>query len=103
MKLAPSISCYRIALVLLGMMMAAASPAYASSAMTSALCQILCMTAGPIGAAAATLGVLSVGISASLGKVSPGMALTVGSGIAILFGATAIAATFGITNPCGCP
>lgn len=73
------------------------------SGMTGTLCSVIRILQGPLGAGMATLAVVSVGISAVLGKGSWGMALTVTAGIVVLFSAMAIT-TFllpGNANPCG--
>jgi len=49
--------------------------------------------------AVATLGVIAVGISATLGKISVPMAITVAVGISIIFGANTIAGFFGLQCP----
>jgi type IV secretory pathway VirB2 component (pilin) len=69
--------------------------------MATVLCNTLDVVQGDIGEGIATMGVLSVGIAATLGRVSWGMAVTVAIGIAILFSAADVAAAFGITSPCG--
>jgi type IV secretory pathway VirB2 component (pilin) len=57
------------------------------------------MFTGSLGKAIATIGVLIVAVGAALGKVSWTMAVTVACGIAAMFGARAIAGSFGG----GCP
>lgn len=54
------------------------------------LCNIVEIVNGPAGAAIATLAIIVIGLGALLGKVSWGMAIIVGLGIAIIFGAEAI-------------
>jgi type IV secretory pathway VirB2 component (pilin) len=52
---------------------------------------------GGMGRGLATMAIIALGISATLGKVSWGMAVMVGVGIAIFFGAATIASDFGVT------
>lgn len=60
------------------------------SPMEQVLCSILLLIVGDVGRGVATLAVMSLGIGAMMGKVSWGQALTVASGIGIMFGATLI-------------
>lgn len=54
------------------------------------LCNVVEIVNGPAGAAIATLAIIVIGLGALLGKVSWGMAIIVGLGIGIIFGAEAI-------------
>jgi type IV secretory pathway VirB2 component (pilin) len=70
------------------------SPAYAAvTPMGAVLMDILCWMYGSLGRGVATIGVISVGVAAALGKASWGLALTVGVGISIIFNCVAIAGT----------
>lgn len=60
------------------------------SPMEQVLCSILLLIVGDVGRGVATLAVMSLGIGAMMGKVSWGQALTVVSGIGIMFGSTLI-------------
>lgn len=58
--------------------------------MEQVLCSILFLIVGDVGRGVSTLAVMSMGIGAMMGKVSWGQALTVASGIGIMFGAPII-------------
>ena len=66
--------------------MAAAS----ESAISGALCRVANALTGKIGRGIATIGVVMLGIGLFLGKLSWGLAVAVGIGIAGIFGATTI-------------
>jgi type IV secretory pathway VirB2 component (pilin) len=51
------------------------------------LCQIVWMVYGNLGRALATIAVIVIGVGATLGKVSWGLAITVAVGIAVIFNA----------------
>lgn len=58
--------------------------AWAGSPMGDVLCDVVEMiTQGNLGRALATLGIIIVGVGASIGKVSWGLAMTVAVGIAV--------------------
>ncbi len=54
------------------------------------LCDVVGWMTGPVGAGIATLAVIIIGVGALLGKVSWGMAIIVGLGVAIVFGAPSV-------------
>jgi type IV secretory pathway VirB2 component (pilin) len=54
------------------------------------LCRVVDFMYGNLGRGLATLGIITLGIGALLGKVTWGMALTVGIGISVIFNAEAI-------------
>lgn len=54
------------------------------------LCKVVGWFNGPVGGGIATLAIMVVGIGALMGKVSWGMAIIVGLGVAIIFGADTI-------------
>jgi type IV secretory pathway VirB2 component (pilin) len=54
------------------------------------LCSVANWFTGPVGAGIATLAILVIGIGALMGKVSWGMAIIVGIGVAVIFGADTI-------------
>jgi len=56
----------------------------------SLLCGVAGWFTGPVGSGIATLAILVIGIGALMGKVSWGMAIIVGLGVAIIFGAPTI-------------
>lgn len=54
------------------------------------LCTVVSWFTGPIGQGVATLAIIVIGVGALMGKVSWGMAIIVGIGVAVIFGAPAI-------------
>lgn len=54
------------------------------------LCTVVSWFTGPIGQGIATLAIIVIGVGALMGKVSWGMAIIVGIGVAVIFGAPAI-------------
>ena len=54
------------------------------------LCSAINLVQGPIGSGLATLAIIVIGMGALMGKVSWGMAIIVGIGIGIIFGAPTI-------------
>ncbi len=60
------------------------------AAISKVLCNAVKLINGQTGKALATLAVIVIGIGALMGKVSWGMAIIVGIGIAVIFGAGAI-------------
>jgi type IV secretory pathway VirB2 component (pilin) len=64
--------------------MATATNAYAITPMAEVLCYVLEMFQGNLGKGLATIGMCILGLGAVMGKVSWGMALTVGVGISIM-------------------
>lgn len=54
------------------------------------LCDVAGWFTGPVGQGIATLAIIVIGIGALMGKVSWGMAIIVGIGVAVIFGAPAI-------------
>ncbi len=54
------------------------------------LCNVAGWFEGPVGRGIATLAIIVIGIGALMGKVSWGMAIIVGIGIAVIFGAPTI-------------
>lgn len=92
--------CFSLALAVLvclpGDAYAAASP------MGNVLCAIVAIAYGNFGRALATLAVISLGVGAMLGKVSWGLALTVATGISVVFNAHIIVSGLvGGPSPCG--
>ena len=65
-----------------------------NSPMGSVLCYVVSLVYGNLGRGLATLAVVIIGIGATLGKVSWGLAITVGIGIAVVFNANLIADAF---------
>lgn len=68
--------------------------------MGNVLCTVVGWFTGNVGKGLATIAVTIVGVGALLGKVSWGMAMNVGIGVAILFGAAGIVSSMGagVTN-----
>jgi type IV secretion system protein VirB2 len=63
--------------------------------MGNVLCTVLTWFTGNTGKGLATIAITVIGIGALLGKVSWGMAMIVGIGVAIVFGAAGIVAAMG--------
>lgn len=74
------------------------SGAYAGTTIGDVLCGVADWFTGPVGQGIATLAILVIGIGALMGKVSWGMAIIVGIGVAVIFGAPAIVSEI---NPAG--
>ncbi len=84
--------------VLPDMAMASAS---GNNAIQDVFCNLVILLTGTTGKAIATVAVIAVGVGALLGKISWGMALIVGLGIALIFGAASIVTALGGTST-GC-
>ena len=78
-----SLAC--VALVTLAPELAHADPE--QTAMGNVLCKVVDMVYGNLGRGLATLAVIIIGVGATLGKVSWGLAITVGVGISVIFNA----------------
>jgi type IV secretory pathway VirB2 component (pilin) len=63
--------------------------------MGNVLCTVVQWFTGNTGKGLATIAITVIGIGALLGKVSWGMAIIVGIGVAIVFGAASIVSTMG--------
>ncbi|GEM_PF-1022318 len=59
----------------------------AENPLQQVLCNVVDFVTGPVGSALATLAVIIIGVGALMGKVSWGMAIIVGLGVATVFGA----------------
>lgn len=70
--------------------------------MGNVLCTVVSWFTGNTGKGLATIAVTIIGIGALLGKVSWGMAIIVGVGIAIVFGAAGIVDALGSTYAGNC-
>lgn len=77
------------------LVLAMSSNAYATP-MADVLCYVLGMFQGNLGKGLATIGMCVLGVGAILGKVSWGMALTVGVGISVMVSSTELVATLGL-------
>jgi type IV secretory pathway VirB2 component (pilin) len=76
--------------------------AQSDTAMGAVLCAVVDMIFGNLGRGLATLAVIIVGVGATLGKVSWGLAITVAVGIAVIFNADDIVDGLG-AGAGGCP
>ena len=77
----------------LGFTMLSAEPAMAQqSPMGNVICFIIGIIYGNLGRGLAVLAVIIVGVGATLGKVSWGLAMTVGIGVGTIFGAVPLVA-----------
>ena len=74
--------------------------ASAAEVIAATLCAAVAFITDGVGAAIATIAIIVIGIGALMGKVSWGMAIIVALGIAIIFGAGAIAAALGAEGSC---
>lgn len=66
-----------------------------NTGLSKALCNVVSWITGPIGKGIATLALIIVGIGALMGKISWGMAIIVGLGVGIMFGATTLVDALG--------
>jgi type IV secretion system protein VirB2 len=74
--------------------MDAAAQIATPTGLSSVLCSVVAWMTGGLGAAIATLAIIVIGVGALMGKVSWGMAIIVGIGIGVVFGAPSIVAAF---------
>ncbi len=83
---------WHLALALFAVYVVAMVPETAAAQETigRVLCNVVEWFNGTIGSGIATLAIIVIGIGALMGKVSWGMAIIVGIGIAVIFGASAI-------------
>ncbi|MFN7612191.1 MAG: TrbC/VirB2 family protein, partial [Alphaproteobacteria bacterium] len=77
------------------------SAAFAGATIGQVLCEVADWFNGPVGRGIATLAIIVVGVGALMGKVSWGMAIIVGIGVAVIFGAPNIVDELG-TSGTGC-
>lgn len=77
------------------------SLAYAGATIGDVLCNVVDWFTGPVGSGIATLAIIVVGVGALMGKVSWGMAIIVGIGVAVIFGSKTIVNELGTTGT-GC-
>lgn len=70
--------------------------------MGQVLCTVVDWFTGNTGKGLATIAITIIGIGALLGKVSWGMAIIVGIGVAIVFGAAGIVNAMGAPGATGC-
>ena len=83
-----------VSMVMVLTYLALCATAYATSTYTpmgDVLCSVVDFFYGNLGRGLATLAIIVLGVGALLGKTSWGLALTVGVGISVMFGAEEIA------------
>lgn len=68
--------------------------------LSNILCNVVNWFTGPLGGGIATLAIIVIGIGALMGKVSWGMAIIVGLGIGVIFGASQITTALGAAQTC---
>jgi type IV secretory pathway VirB2 component (pilin) len=108
MYMPPSATRYAFMLTLaIALCMLLPEHAYATaSPMGYVLCGVVDMVYGNLGRGIATLAVMALGVGAMLGKVSWGLALTVSTGMALIFGAAGLVTEFsllaGVGNAASC-
>jgi type IV secretory pathway VirB2 component (pilin) len=73
-----------------------------TTAMGNVLCAVVEMVMGNMGRGLATLAVIIIGVGATLGKVSWGLAITVAVGIAVIFNAENIVTGLSAGSTVGC-
>ncbi len=97
---------YAICFLALSAMIMAPEASYANGdAIGSLLCTVVGWFTGTIGQGLATLAIIVIGVGALMGKVSWGMAIIVGVGVAVIFGAPSLVnslAPEGTTTISGC-
>lgn len=71
-----------------------------STVLGGLLCGVAKWFTGSVGKGIATLAIIVIGIGALMGKVSWGMAIIVGLGVAVIFGAPVIVNELGGTGNC---
>lgn len=71
-----------------------------SSVIGGLLCNVGAWFTGTVGQGIATLAIIVIGIGALMGKVSWGMAIIVGLGVAVIFGAPTIVSELGGGDSC---
>ncbi len=74
---------------------AQAAYAWVDTPMGNVLCNIVDMVYGNLGRGLATLAVVIIGVGATLGKTSWGLAMTVAVGIAVIFNAGSVVSYLG--------
>ena len=75
--------------------MAVANVDGSDMSLTRVLCNIVGWITGPLGKAICTLFIIVIGVGALMGKVSWGVAVIVGVGVGVVFGATTIVQALG--------
>lgn len=95
---------WAISLALLAVYVVALLPnaAFAQETIGRLMCGVAEWFTGRVGKGIATLAIIVVGLGALLGKVSWGMAIIVGIGIAVIFGASTIVSELDTEGGGGC-
>ena len=70
------------------------------TALSDVLCDVVAWFTGSVGAGIATLAIIVIGLGALMGKVSWGMAIIVGLGVGVIFGADTIVGALGGQTSC---
>ncbi|SRR5579875_533494 len=78
----------------------APSQAYAMDPVSAILCIVIGIVEGNLGRAIATIAVISIGVTALLGRVTWGQALMVATGIGVIFGAIGLIVLITSGQPC---
>ena len=91
---------WQLMLMLLAAVVAGAAPEMAAAApggtvIGGMICHVVNWFTGPLGQGLATIALIVIGLGALMGKVSWGMAIIVGVGVAIIFGAAALVGELG--------
>jgi type IV secretory pathway VirB2 component (pilin) len=94
-----------IYMLLANMAMASGLPAGTNSPMGDVMCRVVYFIYGNLGRGMATIAIIILGVGATLGKVSWGLAITVAVGISVIFNAETIASLMltGGTSATFCP
>ncbi len=80
--------------------------AHATTTIGDVLCGVVDWFTGSVGQGIATLAIIVIGVGALMGKVSWGMAIIVGIGVAVIFGAPSIVSELASASSSGgdgCP
>lgn len=85
---------YALSFMAMAIMVTAPDMAHAAAVGGAVIGDILCSVVdwftGPVGQGIATLAIIVIGVGALMGKVSWGMAIIVGIGVAVIFGASSL-------------
>jgi type IV secretion system protein VirB2 len=90
MKQNPSGLAWTLMLTFAIMVMPDFAHASAGGTIANVLCTVVNWFNGPVGKGIATLAIIIIGVGALMGKVSWGMAIIVGVGVAVIFGASEV-------------
>jgi len=89
-----------LALALAYMTMPEFASAASGDTIANVLCEVVDWFTGSVGKGIATLAIIVIGVGALMGKVSWGMAIIVGIGVAVIFGAGEIVSDLGGQGQC---